>query len=181
MEPPATGYGRTYPIAIAPYDPAWPERFEWEAARIRDALGPVASRVDHIGSTAVPGLGAKPVIDIQVSVGSLVPVDPYRLPLEGLGYEYRHDPDDDEHEYFFRDIDGVRAFQIHVCPVGSAWERRHLAFRDHLRSSPDDAAAYEALKRTLAARFPLDIGSYLDEKEVWIRSLEGRLTAGTGP
>jgi GrpB-like predicted nucleotidyltransferase (UPF0157 family) len=181
MDLPTTGYGRTYPIAIAPYDPAWPERFEREAPHIRDALGPVAARVDHIGSTAVPGLGAKPVIDIQVSVSSLVPVEPYRLPLERLGYEYRHDPDDDEHEYFFRDVDGVRAYQIHVCPVGSGWERRHLAFRDHLRAKPEDAAAYEALKRDLAGRFPFDIDSYLDEKDVWIRSVEARVTEGSAP
>jgi GrpB-like predicted nucleotidyltransferase (UPF0157 family) len=177
MELPTTGYGRTYPISIAPYDPAWPGRFEDEAARIREALGPVAVRVDHIGSTAVPGLGAKPVIDIQVSVDDVALVDRFRRPVEGLGYEYRPDPDDDEHEYFFRDVGGVRAFQIHLCPAGSRWERRHLAFRDHLRANPEDAARYEALKRDLAGRFPLDIHSYRDGKDDWIRSLEARPTA----
>jgi GrpB-like predicted nucleotidyltransferase (UPF0157 family) len=181
MDLPTTGYGRTYPISILPYDPAWPGRFEQEATRIRAALGPVAARVDHIGSTAVPGLGAKPVIDIQVSVPSMEPVDRYRVPLEGLGYEYRHDPDDDEHEYFFRDVGGVRASQIHVCPGGSEWELRHLAFRDHLRANPEDAARYEVLKRDLAARFPLDIGSYMDGKDAWIRAVEAQSAAMSDP
>ncbi|MFN2589574.1 MAG: GrpB family protein [Actinomycetota bacterium] len=137
FDAPKTGFGRSYPISIVPYDPAWPERFEAEARRIRTALGAVAKRIDHIGSTAVRGLAGKPVIDIQVSVASLQPVDDYRIPLERLGYEYRHDPDTPEHEYFFRDVNGVRAYQSHVCSAGSRWERAHLAFRDHLRAHAD--------------------------------------------
>jgi GrpB-like predicted nucleotidyltransferase (UPF0157 family) len=175
MDLPTTGYGRTYPISIVPYDPTWPGRFENEAARIGEALA-MAVRGEHIGSIAVPGLGAKPVIDIQVSVEDITVVDRFRRPLEGLGYEYRPDPDD-EHEYFFRDIAGIRAFQIHVCPAGSRWERRHLAFRDHLRAHPEDAARYEDVKRDLAERFPLDIHSYLEGKDDWIRSLEAQATA----
>jgi GrpB-like predicted nucleotidyltransferase (UPF0157 family) len=175
MIAPKTGFGRTYPIEIAPYDEAWPDRFAREAERIGEALGQLAVRIDHVGSTAVPGLAAKPVIDIQVSVPSLELVDAYRAPLEGLGYGYRHDPDNAEHEYFFRDEGGVRAYQIHVCPNGSGWERSHLAFRDHLRTHPEDAAIYEALKRELARRFPLSMDKYLDHKEPWIQPLVARL------
>jgi GrpB-like predicted nucleotidyltransferase (UPF0157 family) len=171
FDPPKTGYGRTYPIEIVPYDDAWPEQFTIEAERIRTALGDVAVRVDHIGSTAVPAMAAKAVIDIQVSVPSLGPVDAYRIPLERLGYGYRHDPDNADHEYFFRDVDGVRTFQIHVCPAGSGWERSHLAFRDHLRGNPKAAAEYVTLKRDLAARFPMSMDDYLDRKEGWIQPL----------
>jgi GrpB-like predicted nucleotidyltransferase (UPF0157 family) len=167
------GFGRTYPIVLEPSDPVWPERFEREAAMIRKALGEVAVRIDHIGSTAVPGLAAKPVVDIQVSVPSLRPVEPYGGPLERLGYRH-HSDDWPEHEFFSREEDGRRAFQIHVCEMGSEWERRHLAFRDHLRANPRDAARYEEVKRKAAARHPMDINAYLDQKDQVIREIERR-------
>jgi len=175
FEPPKTGFGRSYPIRVEPYDPAWPERFEAEADRIRQALGRLAVRVEHIGSTAVPAMAAKPVIDIQVSVPSMDPLDAYRIPLEAIGYGYRHDPDNPEHEYFFRDVEGVRAYQIHFCPVGSNWERSHLAFRDRLRADPAMAAEYRALKEELAGRFPMRMDAYLEAKEAWIQPVVDQL------
>jgi GrpB-like predicted nucleotidyltransferase (UPF0157 family) len=175
FDPPKTGPGRGYPIRIEPYDDDWPKRYETEADRVRAALGPICRRIEHIGSTAVPGLAAKPVIDIQVSVTSLEPIAEYRGPLETLGYGYRHDPDMAEHEYFFRDVDGIRVFQIHVCAEGSDWERSHLAFRDHLRANPRVAAEYERLKRDLAERFPMSMDDYLDRKEEWIQPVVAAL------
>jgi GrpB-like predicted nucleotidyltransferase (UPF0157 family) len=74
------------PIEIVAYDVAWPALFRHEAARFREVLGPVALRIDHIGSTAVPGLAAKPVIDVQIAVASFEPLDAFRAPLEALGY-----------------------------------------------------------------------------------------------
>jgi len=166
--------GKTRAYAIGRYDPAWPARFESESARIREALGDNAVRIDHVGSTSVPGLGAKPVIDIQVSVASMVPRDAYKDALIGLGYRWALDPWTDDHEFFNRDEDGERAFHVHVCPTGSEWERRHLAFRDWLRANPADAAAYERLKRELAEQHPRDTYSYATAKTAFIRETTDR-------
>jgi putative glutamine amidotransferase len=169
--------GRSSDYHIADADPLWPSSFDVEATRVRDALGGVATRVEHVGSTSVPGLAAKPIVDIQVSVSSMVPRDSYIEPLRSLGYRWTLDPWSDEHEYFSRDDNGARAYQIHVCPAGGRWERRHLAFRDWLRAHPDDAGAYEALKRRLASEHPNDIFRYVDSKTAFIRSIEARALA----
>ena len=169
--------GRSREYGLVDYDPAWPSLFENEAGRIREALRDVAVRIEHVGSTAVPGLAAKPVVDIQVSVDVMVPRDRFVVPLVALGYEFVPDPTDTEHEYFKKEVDGMRTYQIHVCPVGSEWERRHLAFRDHLRANPDDAGLYAQLKRQLAADHPRDILAYIDGKTPFIREIEERALA----
>jgi putative glutamine amidotransferase len=170
--------GRSRAYGLVDPDPDWPARFAAEARRISDALpARLVARLEHVGSTAVAGLAAKPTIDIQLSVSSMTPRRAYVEPLTGLGYAWTLDPWDDEHEYFSRDLDGGRAFHIHVCRAGSAWERRHLAFRDALRADPDLAAAYEALKRDLAAAHPRDIYTYVDGKTSFVRDVEARVLA----
>jgi putative glutamine amidotransferase len=171
---PGQAEGRSRPYAVVPHDSDWPSRFEAEAARIRAALGDQVVRIDHVGSTSVPGLAAKPIVDIQVSVRSMVPRTDYVAPLKELGYGWTLDAWTDEHEYFSRDRDGEQAFHVHVCSVGGEWERRHLAFRDWLREHPEDAAAYESLKRRLASRHPRDIFTYLEGKTEFIRAIEAR-------
>src|SRR5215471_11335305 len=89
-------------LEIVPYDPRWPAQFEAEATRIHEALGPLAVRVDHHGSTAVPGLAAKPIIDIQVSVANLQPLAAYREPLEHIGYVHMPHADDAFAPFFHR-------------------------------------------------------------------------------
>ncbi len=170
------GRGRSY--AIAEPDPGWPAAFDAEAERIAAALpAELAVRIEHVGSTSVPGLAAKPTIDIQLSVSSMTPRTAYVEPLTGIGYRWALDPWDDEHEYFSRDEDGERAYQIHVCPSGSGWERRHLAFRDALRADPALAATYERLKRELASAHPRDVLSYVDGKTPFVREVEERVLA----
>jgi GrpB-like predicted nucleotidyltransferase (UPF0157 family) len=107
----------------------------------------------------------------------MVPRERFVAPLVGVGYEFVPDPIDTEHEYFKKDANGVRTYQIHVCPVGSEWERRHLAFRDHLRVNPGDAARYAELKRRLAAEHPKDVIAYVDGKTPFIREVEKRALA----
>jgi putative glutamine amidotransferase len=177
---PGTAEGRTRSYGLAEPDPTWPTRFEAEAERLRGALGDLAVRIDHVGSTSVPGLAAKPVIDVQVSVPSMVPRAAYMEPLVAAGYRWALDPWDDTHEFFstVQDLDGRRSAHVHVCAAGSEWERRHLAFRDWLRAHPADAEAYARLKRDLAARHPRDIHTYTHEKGVFIRSIEARVLAG---
>lgn len=146
-------------IAIVDADPAWPQRFEAERERILAALGPVAVRVDHVGSTAVPGLPAKPIVDVDLSV-----VDPdygaaYLPALERLGYALRvrepghrmlRTPQLDVH--------------LHVCAAGGDWERRHLLFRDRLRAHRGERERYAAAKRELARRNWPDMNAYADAK-----------------
>jgi putative glutamine amidotransferase len=170
--------GRSRDYQLEEPDPAWPGAFEEESQRIRQALDGAALRIDHVGSTSVPGLAAKPIVDIQVSLAALEPRDGYVPALEQLGYRHALDPIRPDHEYFSRDVDGERRFQIHVCVAGSGWEIRHLAFRDWLREHPEDAASYAELKRRLVGEHPRDIMSYVDGKTGFITDVEARAMAG---
>src|SRR5262249_11057136 len=123
-------------IRIVPYDPAWPERFRTLGAALREALGEVALRIDHIGSTSVPGLDAKPIVDIQISVASFEPLDSFRLPIEALGYVFRADNTDLAKRYF-REPPGTPRTHIHVRRAGSWSEQFALLFRDYLRTHPE--------------------------------------------
>ena len=118
---------------LVPYDPNWPALFEAEAIRLRRALGSLAVRIDHHGSTAVPGLSAKPVIDIQISVINLSPLDSYSQPLETLGYVHVPHPDDRFCPFFHRPHEWPHSHHVHVVTAGGEEERRTLAFRDYLR------------------------------------------------
>jgi len=151
------------PIVVADYDPLWPARFRALATPIRDTLGGVAMRIDHIGSTAVPGLAAKPVIDMQISLASFEPLDIYRIPLERLGYRFRGDNPDLSKRYF-REPDGQSRTHIHVRVSGSWSEQLGLLFRDHLRAHPDDADRYARIKRALAVRYRHDRSAYVEAK-----------------
>jgi putative glutamine amidotransferase len=173
------GIGRTRAYAIVEPDLGWPERFEREAARLRAALGEQVVRIDHIGSTSVPGLVAKPVIDISVGLVSMEPRSAYVPALHGLGYRTVLDPSEPDHEFASQDVAGQRGFHVHLCLAGSPFERRHLAFRDWLRTHPGDAAAYGDLKRHLAATHPNDVHTYTDGKTGFIRGIEARALATT--
>ena len=140
-------------ITIDPYDPVWPARFDTEAVSIRRSLGELALRVEHVGSTAVPGLAAKPVVDIQVSVPSLAPTVNFTERLSQIGYSHVPlGPIDLVYPFFQKPTVWPSTHHIHLCVAGSEQERKHLAFRDYLRVHPDVARGYAELKRTLAAR-----------------------------
>jgi GrpB-like predicted nucleotidyltransferase (UPF0157 family) len=159
------------PPIIVPYNPEWPSRFEEEAVRIRDALGDAPVRIEHVGSTAVPGLAAKDTIDIQISVPTM-DRSLYEAPLESLGYTSVRDAATDEHHFFGRPYETrPRLFNVHVCPAGSEWERRHIAFRDYLRANPEAMHRYEAFKKEIAPNFD-DTLEYAHAKEDFIREME---------
>ena len=128
----------------------------------------MALRIDHIGSTSVAGLAAKPVIDIQVSVERLEPVVPFRDPLQELGFVYR-EGNTDRTKRYFREPPGQPRTHIHVRKAGSFSQQFPLLFRDFLRAHCEAAAGYEAVKRRLAARYPQDRRAYTDAKTpvVW--------------
>ncbi len=159
-------------ITIEPYDPAWPAKFEQEKARLREALGEHALNIQHIGSTSVPGLGAKPIIDIMIAVRSLEEADQFCIqPIVALGYEYvREFEEQTPQRRFFRKAgaDGARTHHIHMVVVNSDWWLDHLLFRDFLRADGSARRAYEAHKRQLADRDWLASNDYSEAKTDFI-------------
>jgi GrpB-like predicted nucleotidyltransferase (UPF0157 family) len=138
-------------VVISDYDAAWPGRFKEYAAALRGAVGRRAIRIDHIGSTSVPGLAAKDVIDLQVSVAEFEPFEPLRAAIESLGYEWMPD-NDDRRKRFFRLVSpvGARLANLHVRRAGEFSEQAALLFRDYLRATPEARRRYEETKRALA-------------------------------
>lgn len=151
-------------LTIKPYDSSWPEQFRVLGADLREALAGLAIRIDHIGSTAVPELAAKPVLDIQISVAALEPVAAYRAPLERCGFSWRSENPDLTKRYF-REVPGRRRTHIHVRRSGSFSEQFALLFRDYLRSDPSMAAEYAAEKRRLAHVLADDRHAYTEAKD----------------
>lgn len=140
-------------LEIVPYDPLWVLEFRAERDRISTVLGDLARRIDHNGSTSVPGLAAKPVIDIQVSLERIQPISAFAERLGRLGYVHVPHADDAFCPFFHRPGEWPHTHHVHVVQAGGVEERRTLAFRDYLREHGDVAREYEALKRQLAARF----------------------------
>ncbi|HEX5013145.1 MAG TPA: GrpB family protein [Candidatus Limnocylindrales bacterium] len=149
-------------IEVVDYDPAWPARFEAIRARIAPALGTLAIAIEHVGSTSVPGLAAKPVIDIDVVVADEASVSAAIDGLARLGYEHLGDLGVRDREAFRRPP-GTERHNLYVCRAGGEGLRNHLALRDHLRSHPEAVQAYGALKRRLATEVA-DIDEYVIAK-----------------
>jgi 16S rRNA processing protein RimM len=159
------------PIEVVDYDPEWPKMFEAEAVRLREALGDVAVRIEHVGSTSVPGLAAKPNVDIQLSVPDVGDREAYGGPLTSLGYEHVPDPAFSDYPFFgWPSARAPRTFNLHVCEAGTENERRHLAFRDRLRSDPVARDEYAALKRELALKHGNDVEGYNADKDAFIKA-----------
>jgi len=140
-------------LIVIPYDPRWPEQYTEERVRLADALGATARRIEHHGSTAIPGMTAKPIIDIQISVRTLQPMEKFQLPLEALGYIHVPHEDDAFCPFFHRPDAWPHTHHVHIVAFGGDEEARTLAFRDYLRDHPDVARDYAALKSDLAAKF----------------------------
>jgi GrpB-like predicted nucleotidyltransferase (UPF0157 family) len=153
----------TDPIRVMAYDAQWPTLFIEQSETMRAALGEVALRIDHIGSTAVPGLAAKPIIDIQISVAAFDPLEAFRTPLERSGYVFSADNQEQTKRYF-RERPGSRRTHVHVRRAGSFSEQLTLLFRDFLRAHPEWAQHYAELKLSLAERHAGDRRRYTEEK-----------------
>jgi GrpB-like predicted nucleotidyltransferase (UPF0157 family) len=165
------------PIEIVPYREEWQEEFRALAARLREGLGDLALRIDHIGSTAVPGLPAKDVIDIQVTVASLEPAEPIREGLARTGFVLRDDigddhrppgeegPEEDWLKRFAREAPGEKRTHIHLRRQGRRNQRYALLFRDYLRAHPLMAEAYARLKVQIAHFHHDDRDAYVEIKD----------------
>jgi GrpB-like predicted nucleotidyltransferase (UPF0157 family) len=154
------------PIVIVDYDPDWPEEFERLRGRAASAMGEVAVSIEHVGSTAIPGLAAKPVIDLVIvvrpgDVGAAIDR------LAAIGYVHRGDLGVEGREAF--DVPpGERRHHLYVCAVDSGELRAQLAFRDRLRNEPELASAYADLKQRLASRFRDDREAYTEAKTEFV-------------
>lgn len=142
-------------VEIHEYTEAWVREFEGIGDALRSALGETALRIDHIGSTSIPGIAAKPIIDVQISVAALEPMSVYQQAIESIGYDWRRDNPEISKRYF-REQPGGRRTHIHVRASGSWHEQYALLFRDYVRMHPDARIRYEQVKRELAARFEHD-------------------------
>ena len=163
------------PIVIEDYDPHWPEQFEVLRAQIAPVLGPLAAAIEHVGSTAVPGLAAKPIIDIDVLLRSAADLPEAITRLATLGYQHRGDlgvPGRD----VFRPPANNLPHHLYVCVPEYLECARHLAFRNHLRMHPEDARAYERLKRALAVEFRNHREAYNQAKTQFVESILRRAT-----
>jgi GrpB-like predicted nucleotidyltransferase (UPF0157 family) len=159
-------------IHLAAYDPEWPALYEREAERIRDALGARALRIEHVGSTSVPGLDAKPVIDIDLVVADSAVEDAYVPDLEAAGYVLTiREPDWFEHRLFKGPDTNVN---LHTFSEGCEEVDRMVAFRDHLRSNDADRELYLAKKRELAAREWKYVQNYADAKSALVAEINVR-------
>ncbi len=165
-------------VIIVEYDLQWPRLFAEEAARVWQALGKeLVVEIEHIGSTAVPGLAAKPVIDIMVGVHSLKQTQTAIPVLESLEYVYWRDDPRPGRMFFVKGMPPYgkeRTHHVHIVEAyGEFWKRK--LFRDYLRSHPEEAKCYEVLKRELATRFPLDRERYTDGKRNYIEAVMAKV------
>ena len=162
------------PITLADYDLDWPAHFAREAARIRATLGGRAVQVEHVGSTSVPGLAAKPIIDILLAVPDSSDEPAYVPALEAAGYVLRiREPDWFEHRLFKGPDTDIN---LHVFTVGAAETDRMLLFRDRLRTNDADRDAYLQVKRDLATRTWRDVQHYADAKTAIVEQIIARAT-----
>jgi GrpB-like predicted nucleotidyltransferase (UPF0157 family) len=164
-------------LRIVDHDDRWAAQAEAELCLLRAGLGAVAARLEHVGSTSVPGLAAKPILDLQLSVPAIEARAEYVGPLERLGYLFAPDPDWPDYHFFGKPPARPRSIHLHVCQAGSAHEFRHLAVRDYLREHGDERAAYAACKRRLVAAAPQDRLAYIAGKERFVDDLEVRAVA----
>lgn len=165
-------------ILLVDYDPSWPEFFNREAVRIRGALAERAVQLEHVGSTSVPGLSAKPRIDIVLSVADSAEERSYVPSLEEVGYVLRiREPDWYEHRLLKGPDTDVN---VHVFSSGCVEVERMIVFRDWLRSHPEDRALYERTKRDLASKRWKLVQNYADAKSEIVVQILSRASAGRG-
>jgi GrpB-like predicted nucleotidyltransferase (UPF0157 family) len=164
------------PVVVVEYNPRWPVIFEDLRARLAGALGALLAAIEHVGSTAVPGMAAKPIIDMDVLLKSGSDLPQVTEQLAVLEYVYQGDLGIAGREAF-RAPSGLPAHHLYVCPPESQEYRRHLALRDYLRARPSEAAAYSALKRASAARFRHDRSAYAEAKREFIERLQQKALA----
>lgn len=164
------------PVIIVDYNPRWPALYEEEKGRLLGVIGHKVVAIEHVGSTAVPGLGAKPVIDITIAVRRLADAEECIELLQSAGYEYVPEFEDSmpERRYFRKGSPGARSHHIHMVELTSDFWERHLLFRDFLRAHPEVAEKYYDLKKGLATKYGEDREGYTEAKTTFIEGVVAR-------
>lgn len=183
MDDPALGLARDR-VVVRPYDDRWPQAFAEESARLRALLGPLARALEHVGSTAVPGLPAKPVLDVAIAYAHRSALEAMRDLLARAGYEDRGDQGEQGGVVFVKGPATRRTHHLHLVAEASAQWRRYLASRDALRRDDSLRARYGALKGALARRFPADRVAYTAGKDDFVADVLAKVAparAGTFP
>lgn len=170
--------GMVVTLSVVPYDPAWKQAYAAEAARISAALRDAHAEVHHIGSTAIPGIYAKPIIDILLVVPSLESLDARANAMVELGYEALGEFGIAGRRYFRKNNkNGMRTHQVHAFQRGTDGEKRHLAFRDYMNAHPQAAQQYSQLKQRLAIACAGSIQDYMDGKDSFVKHHEAAALA----
>lgn len=158
-------------VQLVPYQSAWTEMFEAESARLHRLLGPSIQRIEHVGSTAIPGMESKPIIDLMASVPTMTAANPLIPVLESNGYEYRPEDSWSERVFLANGPRHCRTHHLSLTVENSGFWRDHVLFRDYLRANPRQVAAYCVLKRELAQRFADNRRAYTDGKEHFVHQI----------
>ncbi|MEM9274602.1 MAG: GrpB family protein [Cyanobacteria bacterium P01_F01_bin.143] len=160
-------------VEVVPHNPKWREMFKIESELIANALGKNVVAIHHIGSTAIPHIYAKSIIDLLVEVQDIFQVDSQNSSMESLGYEVVGEFGIPERRYFRKNNqEGIRKYHVHVFNSGSNQVERHLAFRDYMINHPENAQKYSELKRSLARKYPTNIEGYMDGKYGFIKEMD---------
>ena len=159
-------------IEVVPYDPLWPERFREEAQELLEVFGSNVQAIHHVGSTAIPGIKAKPIIDVLVVARDLEQVDRHNKEMAARGYIPKGSFGIPGRRFFIKGTETERSHHVHIFARGHSAIHRHLAFRDYLRAHPGRAQAYGRLKEELARTFRHDIEGYMAGKDAFIKTIE---------
>ncbi|MEH1825871.1 MAG: GrpB family protein [Nostoc sp.] len=162
-------------IEVVPHDSTWRSKFDHESKRVALILGENLVAIHHIGSTAIPHIYAKPIIDLLVEVENIAKLDDCSLGMEALDYEVMGEFGIPGRRFFRKNnIIGTRTHHIHIFTAKSSEVKRHLAFRDYMNAHPKDAQKYSELKRELAKQYPNDIIGYMDGKDEFIKEIQSK-------
>lgn len=160
-------------VEVVPYNSSWRSQFEAESKQVALAFGENIVNIHHIGSTSIPNIHAKPIIDMLVEVKDIAKVDEQNLAMEALGYEAMGEFGISGRRYFRKENEiGIRTHHVHAFEVNSPEIIRHLAFRDYMIAHPEAAQQYSELKCQLAKQYPNDIYGYMDGKDSFIKETE---------
>lgn len=158
-------------VEVTPYQEQWTRLFASEAEELKKIFGLQLVQIHHIGSTSIPGMAAKPVIDIMIEVSDINEVDRYNLEMESLGYEPKGENGIPERRYFQKG-GNERSHHVHIYQTGNEQIDRHLQFRDYMIAHPEDAKQYSELKTSLAKQFPESIDDYIEGKDAFVKEMD---------
>jgi GrpB-like predicted nucleotidyltransferase (UPF0157 family) len=167
-------------IEVVPYNPEWPCLFQAEATRLAEALADEIVAIHHMGSTAIPGLQAKPTLDLLLVVRAIERIDAFNDAMIALGYQPRGENGIPGRRYYVRHAEGAHTHHLHAYQRGHPDIERHLRFRDYLRAHPGEAKAYGALKERLAQQYPADGRRYTEGKDALVAAIDRRAAAWAG-